>query len=278
MWMVSLPLKSACPVPLESEDSNWKACARPGTTTLLLEWSDSADGDTILTESLRVAQRLLADFCVDTDIVLEVAAAGVSACRTHDGGTTIIPPAVAVAVDAGRATVITTDRDGVATRPPTPSPVRVTASGSKASPYYHKAVKTRDTYDRARNFCLAIEFAGDILRNGEHLTKRDTEKLSRDGKSEEQGLWVLAIREYLKTTAKLPSKAAGQIAPSRETDQEAKDLASVLYNGIRCELFHAKQKKPKKLPYDRQSEAAVKKALPVLRDVARAAVRAAVPR
>jgi hypothetical protein len=129
---------------------------------------------------------------------------------------------------------------------------------SEAAAYFRRARVSTDLFDRFRNLYLVCELISDRIRG-----KAGKGSL-QEGELLELGL--TAVFDACLPDLQHHAWAANVPAGSSAVIQ---DVATFLYKAHRCELNHAKEHKPRKVPFNATDEEAVRMALPLMEFVAR---------
>lgn len=137
-------------------------------------------------------------------------------------------------------------------------PGRIEVKASKSAAYYRRASLSADPFDQFRNFYLAAENVADQIRVSKQC-----------GQLREQPLLSRALAECFVGNPSALLQAARAVPGFTEPSDPFPGVASLLYEGYRCELNHAKAQKSKKVPFNPDDEETVKKALPLMRFVAK---------
>ncbi|MBE9483066.1 MAG: hypothetical protein IMY88_05225 [Chloroflexi bacterium] len=120
--------------------------------------------------------------------------------------------------------------------------VVVKASDSKA--YYRKAAMSQDPFDKFRNLYLTIE----------NVASKIAATKGRD-KCRDSELIEIALKECFSSQV--------------QSVKEHKEVATLLFKGLRCQLNHAKASEDKKIPFNPDDEREVEKSLPLAESVAK---------
>ena len=137
-------------------------------------------------------------------------------------------------------------------------PGSIEVKASEAAPYYRRGSLSADPFDQFRNFYLVAENVADQIRAPKQPEKPN----------EQTPLSNALARCFADNTGPLLGKA--RVVPGfTESGDAFKAVAKLLYKAYRCQLAHAKAQESKKVPFNPDDEKTVKKALPLMRFVAK---------
>jgi len=128
-----------------------------------------------------------------------------------------------------------------------------------AMSYYRRGKLSENLYERLRNKCLAIENVVSLICSRDQITiKNETERF-----------------QHAFQTIYRDSERAKNVKSIWKGSSEADldDLGKYVHEQVRCQLTHAKDNKPKRLPYDENDVNAMTRAQDVVDRVAQDLIR-----
>jgi len=272
-WHVGLVLTRPSRVAASAVVDGASVAVVKGSTRVTVSSVGKETDEDAVEEATRVANVILDQLSWQYDLALQLDAQTWSLERVQSSGektVTVKPRPATVVVRTQGPVVEIRDADGSVLQRHEPGQLgTLDVLCSEAAAYYRRAHLCDHPFDRFRYLYLAAENVAEkiLTRSGfddKSLTKHYNER-SRD----RSRLRLALDKSFGDDLGALRHRARALAITEVKGSNLTAAVAATLYDAFRCELFHSKASKTKKLPFNRRDEAQVQGAIPLMELVAK---------